>query len=866
MEKNKAGKMWREEEALKENVYSYIDNQISNSKRNVDSERRYVESGAFDNDHAFTAHSALAQSIKKDFETKKLLRSIFSKPYFAHIRLKDEENSNLQIMLSASEDLDQVILVDSETEIVPFKQSADTPMLTMLYTQYQKRTADSFEVSVKDKKRKKIYTTKYEVELIRNVEVYNREITSIIQYAPDQVEEAVLTVDEFLEKRLDENRANARLSNIISTLQKEQFDIIQTDITTDFVLQGCAGSGKTQCLIHRLFFLRDALGDLGWDKVLLITPSQLFRKYSFDLLRRYRLSNVDNCSLATFYCTLLNAYDTRFKGRQYMFELTEEYLPDEYLHQVYAPEQILKIEEEIKNAIFNHVQEACTVLEIPFTREQINASFVAGLVEEIEKQIELFDERAKELSKSEEYRMHLDSLERLDKHQKALYKRLTTAENNRNEIEAEKEKFDSLKHEIVEADEELKLWKETVNKEIDRSFAEYTASSKALDKSIKEISRYGIALFNALDVSKPSGKRYKFNQENTSFLEEICSIARSDFEIFLDGKTEKAWMHRYSDRLRNNTDQQQKTRDEIDRVTAELEEHSKWIQQFSENSVSIENQRKTYRASLERSKHYLSRLESSVFEQEVWNALQPLKTACGIETVKKELLGDGHQKQTRILYKSDLLFYIKIYDQLHDRGVLPEYKFICIDEGQDLHSADYSMLRRLYPEAVLNVFGDTAQALHEACGISEWHKETGINTVFEINSNYRNTPAIVDFCNKQFARKMEWFGEVRKADEPTILKSPNYLRKTIESGNYNVIVKSRREFEEMCEETGLSQERFDFLDMSADKETPGKIHCYSIFAAKGLEFSKVVVYAKNMNINQKTVACTRAMERLSYYD
>ena len=58
----------------------------------------------------------------------------------------------------------------------------------------------------------------------------------------------------------------------------------------------------------------------------------------------------------------------------------------------------------------------------------------------------------------------------------------------------------------------------------------------------------------------------------------------------------------------------------------------------------------------------------------------------------------------------------------------------------------------------------------------------------------------------------------------------------------------------------------DYLDSEAQGENPERIACYSIFAAKGLEFEKVMVYPKNMSHNEKVVSCTRAMEYLYYID
>ena len=73
---------------------------------------------------------------------------------------------------------------------------------------------------------------------------------------------------------------------------------------------------------------------------------------------------------------------------------------------------------------------------------------------------------------------------------------------------------------------------------------------------------------------------------------------------------------------------------------------------------------------------------------------------------------------------------------------------------------------------------------------------------------------------------------------------------------------SKEEYEQFCAVLELDKEQTEFLDMSADKETDGKLHVYSIFAAKGLEFPKVLVFTVNMSRNQKTVACTRALESL----
>ena len=243
-----------------------------------------------------------------------------------------------------------------------------------------------------------------------------------------------------------------------------------------------------------------------------------------------------------------------------------------------------------------------------------------------------------------------------------------------------------------------------------------------------------------------------------------------------------------------------------------------------------------------------------------------MKTECGIKTIETEQLSNGRQKQTRILYKSDLLFYLHIYVRLHKNRDIPDYKFICIDEGQDLHKADFEMIKALYPTSVLNVFGDTEQVLHEACGIRDWKAETGIATLYVLNDNYRNNAAIADFCNNRFGSKMAYYGKVIATQKPVMIPSLSKIDASMFASGAVVVLKDEAEYAAFL--AGIHdralRDRFKYVDTRAESVPNGVIPCYSVFAAKGLEFSTALVYAESMTRNQKVVACTRAMEKLFY--
>lgn len=271
------------------------------------------------------------------------------------------------------------------------------------------------------------------------------------------------------------------------------------------------------------------------------------------------------------------------------------------------------------------------------------------------------------------------------------------------------------------------------------------------------------------------------------------------------------------------------------------------------------------KSEMERSKYVLGRLESTVFEQEIWNALLPLKEQYHVHTLDVEKLDEKHQRETRILYKSDLLFYLKIYTTLHVEAKLPEYNLFCIDEGQDLHKADYDFLHQLYPKARFNIFGDTQQVLHTACGVKNWINDTGIKKIYHLDCNYRNPAAIADFCNKEFKSKMKYLGKPRPERYPMLISGLSQLPQVFQNRKTVFIVRDYEAFRKFCNLSGKSETYFEYLDTTAEKATGEKPACYSVFAAKGLEFSTVCVYLERMTTNQKVVSCTRATEVLYYY-
>ena len=89
--------------------------------------------------------------------------------------------------------------------------------------------------------------------------------------------------DEILQMVLSGN-SGSRLKDIISTIQKEQNDIIREPLEVNILLNGVAGSGKTTIILHRIAYLLYNYRSRLQDNILIVGPNQLFMEYISDVL------------------------------------------------------------------------------------------------------------------------------------------------------------------------------------------------------------------------------------------------------------------------------------------------------------------------------------------------------------------------------------------------------------------------------------------------------------------------------------------------------------------------------------------------------------------------------------------------------
>ena len=201
------------------------------------------------------------QNMSKEYSNKlKNLNKALSVPYFARIDFKENKQNNIQKIY-----IGKTGIFNNDYEVVVTDWRA--PISSIYYDgQLGKAEYECPDGIVEgDLSKKRVYT-------IEN---------SILK---DYQDIDITTNDEFLQECLTEN-SEARLKNIISTIQSEQNKIIRAKMSNPLIVQGVAGSGKTTVALHRIAYLVYTYEEeFNPDEFLIIAPNKFFLDYISNVL------------------------------------------------------------------------------------------------------------------------------------------------------------------------------------------------------------------------------------------------------------------------------------------------------------------------------------------------------------------------------------------------------------------------------------------------------------------------------------------------------------------------------------------------------------------------------------------------------
>lgn len=230
------------------------------------SSKRYLWENIYDLDpmEILSSNQAIDQTINSAESSlslnRKLLKSINS-PYFARIDFRYEDETDDEPIYIGVHGFSD----DNTYSILIYDWRA--PISSMFYD-YEKGKA-SYDAPMGK--------INGEITLKRQYKISNGQFEYMF-------ESSLSINDEVLQRELSKT-SDAKMQNIVQTIQRDQNKIIRNTNSNVLIIQGAAGSGKTSIALHRVAYLLYKFKDtLNSKNVLIISPNKIFSDYISSVL------------------------------------------------------------------------------------------------------------------------------------------------------------------------------------------------------------------------------------------------------------------------------------------------------------------------------------------------------------------------------------------------------------------------------------------------------------------------------------------------------------------------------------------------------------------------------------------------------
>ena len=692
-------------------------------------------------------------------EYKKLeeYRPFFSEPYFARMDVVDDKEGYNSYYIGKKGDV-KLEIVDWRAPLAVRYYQKSRVRFTI--NDYEYRTVLRRALSVKNGK----------LIDFKNEYLYVRDVLTPEEIAGRDEE---ILFDPYLRSIIRNRKDDVHIRDIIQTIQERQFEIITLPERGSFVLQGCAGSGKTMILLHRLSYLMYNNENLHPRDVLVITPSDSFNAFIDELSQVLELQKVRTTTLRAYYFRALRAEGIDLEAR-----LSGAREAPGYLRYLYSP---------------------------AFERDA--AAKVQKLYEEV------FGLFAGSECREVAYTLLADCVRRRERFTRVKNASVRVRRSVLGELKENKEggfyftkPFRTLMSAYVQAEDFLRFVLEEQPRTPDyffRQFAEFYRCAHfiyANGAKIFEEARSGlVALDAAVEREIVDLKRYR-------------------------RKIGGAEVYTYAERIARR-EQLRGEIASIGGVIAQMEEGTDLFREF----------------------FFVLRQSKRCTEAGKCRDAADVARWLYRETVKQYKAKYGMKG----IYPSDgyALAYVLT---AAGRKLTPRYGLVFVDEGQDISAGEYALLKRIHADAAFNVFGDLKQNITPWRGVGDW--SAVCDRVYTLDQNYRNTNEIVSFVSGVLDAGMRPIG--LHGDEVRTLKLRQVSAFFREKQGLKAVI-AREESLPLFEKRGYKL-------LSRDgKLSKTKINVMSVFESKGLEFSAVAVYDKDMTQNEKYIAYTRALRELA---
>ncbi len=193
--------------------------------------------------------------------------------------------------------------------------------------------------------------------------------------------------DPFLIKIFKMRRKEHDIRDIILTIQEDQNKIVDESVNKNMIVQGCAGSGKTMIMMHRLSRLQNWVKAFEPREVLIITPNNQYEIYLKAVTEGLAITNISQSTLEEYYKDILREYNKEFSVKNKIEK--EIAVNKDYIKFIYSQEFVSVFREkyleliEERHDVLKTVNEMMTELgsRIPYRSKDIEETIPAFIKE-----------------------------------------------------------------------------------------------------------------------------------------------------------------------------------------------------------------------------------------------------------------------------------------------------------------------------------------------------------------------------------------------------------------------------------------------------------------------------------------------------
>ena len=200
-----------------------------------------------------------------------------------------------------------------------------------------------------------------DVKFSRNIYLCNRAVENVDVVYDVNSESFSKINDNYLRKALLRNKENGSATSIIQTIQAKQNDIVWTPVNKSFIVQGCAGSGKTMVLLHRL---KDLIynNHINYSNYLYLVPGLEYKKFIKNISRQFNIQQQNIITPVEYYQKLLG-----IKTNSTTL-LDESVFNPNYLEVVYSKSFLSLCYIELGNTIADQIKLLSTIIDKKITK------------------------------------------------------------------------------------------------------------------------------------------------------------------------------------------------------------------------------------------------------------------------------------------------------------------------------------------------------------------------------------------------------------------------------------------------------------------------------------------------------------------